>query len=301
MDEALEIFKNNYMLDDRSCRTLAFHLENLAVFDKYLAPTLNGSGVTSAVLEDYKMDMRHRNLKKNTINGRIKTLRVFFRILKESGYTTSDPAAGLKTIKGPKPDIVPFTGEQILALFAQPDTTTFVGLRDRMIMQILLDTGIRLDELCGLDLESLDLKKCSLRVLGKGRKLRAVMFGSETAKAIRKYLHFTGITDGYLILSQDGLPLQSRSVQERITIYAKAAGIKGVRPSPHTFRHTFAKMFLMNGGDPYVLRDLLGHETMSTVIIYLKLFRDDLHKKYQGKSPVDRLTFKKRGDYSSDR
>jgi integrase/recombinase XerD len=97
------------------------------------------------------------------------------------------------------------------------------------------------------------------------------------------------------VLNQDGYPLRPRSVEDRISLYARAAGIKGVRPSPHTFRHSFAKMFLMNDGDPYVLRDLLGHNTMAMVIIYLKLFREDLYKKYIGKSPVDNLSRRKNG------
>lgn len=142
-------------------------------------------------------------------------------------------------------------------------------------------------------MSDVDLKGCSIYIRqGKGRKSRTVFFGIETRRSITRYLAFTGIAnegDTNLVLNQDGHPLKPRSIQERISLYAATAGIKGVRPSPHTFRHTFAKMFLMNEGDPYALRDLLGHSTMSTVIIYLKLFREDLYKKYRGRSPVDRL------------
>ncbi|MCG8401237.1 MAG: tyrosine-type recombinase/integrase, partial [Firmicutes bacterium] len=125
---------------------------------------------------------------------------------------------------------------------------------------------------------------------GKRNKSRTVFFGLKTRKKLMKYLNITkGQSDDFLILSQDGFRIKSRTVQDNITKYARAAAITGVRPSPHTFRHTFAKMFLMNGGDPYVLRDLLGHNSMSTVILYLKLFREDLYQKYKGKSPVDRI------------
>lgn len=295
---AIEIFKDEYMRDDWSQRTLSFHLENLSVFKKFLeALDGNLAEVNQDVLEEYVKSMRSSGKKKNTINGRIKTLRVFFRLLHKKGYNSHNPALSLETIRGPQSEITPFNSEQIKALLSRPEQTTFAGLRDYMIMQLLLDTGIRLEELCNAKVSDIDLKGCSVFIRqGKGRKSRTVFFGCETRKSIARYLAFTGISnegDTNLVLNQDGNPLRPRSIQERISLYAGAAGIKGVRPSPHTFRHTFAKMFLMGEGDPYALRDLLGHNTMSTVIIYLKLFREDLYKKYRGKSPVDRLTRKK--------
>ncbi|OPX94268.1 MAG: Tyrosine recombinase XerC [Pelotomaculum sp. PtaB.Bin104] len=299
---ATDIFKEEYMRDDWSQRTLAFHLENLAVFNKFLMAhhTGNPIKVTEDILNEYIKNMRSAGKKKNTINGRIKTLRVFFRLLHKKGYISHNPALSLETIRGPQSEIIPFTSEQINVLLARPDQTTFAGLRDYMIMQLLLDTGIRLEELCSVKVSDVDLKGCSIYIRqGKGRKSRTVFFGIETRRSLTKYLVFTGIAnegDTNLVLNQDGHPLKPRSIQERISLYASAVGIKGVRPSPHTFRHTFAKMFLMNEGDPYALRDLLGHNTMSTVIIYLKLFREDLYKKYRGRSPVDRLSRKNRED-----
>ncbi|OPX92590.1 MAG: Tyrosine recombinase XerC [Pelotomaculum sp. PtaB.Bin104] len=297
-DCALDIFKEDYMRDDWSNRTLEFHLENLSVFKKFLnTQALKLGQVSPDILDEYVKNMRSAGKKKNTINGRIKTLRVFFRLLHRKGYILRNPTLALQTIKGgPQSDILPFTDNQVKALLARPDLTTFTGLRDHMIMKILLDTGIRLVELCNLMISDIDLKACSIYIrLGKGRKNRTVFFGAETRKSIVKYLNITGIAkdnDINLVLSQDGNPLKPRSIQERISDYAAVAGIKGVRSSPHTFRHTFAKMYLMNGGDPYALRDLLGHSSMSTVILYLKLFREDLYKKYRGKSPVDGLSHK---------
>lgn len=299
-DFAVDIFKEEYMRDDWSQRTLDFHLENLAVFKKFLKAQTGGLNQISRVhLDEYVKSMRAAGKKKNTINGRIKTLRVFFRLLHRKGYLPNNPALSLETIKGPQTEITPFNSDQVKALLARPDQDTFTGLRDYMIMQLLLDTGIRLEELCNAKVSDVDLRSCSIYIRqGKGRKSRTVFFGLESRKSVLRYLAFTGITneaDMNLVLNQDGQPLKPRSIQERISLYAHAAGIKGVRPSPHTFRHTFAKMFLMSEGDPYALRDLLGHNTMSTVIIYLKLFREDLYLKYKGKSPVDRLSRKKDG------
>lgn len=299
-DEAIEIFKEQYMRDDWSQRTLDFHIENISNFKKFLITQVGDQeSISHELLEKYIMSMRSARKKKNTINGRIKTLRVFLRVLYENEYIDFNPAASLKSIKGKSTEIIPFNDEQVKALLNMPDKDTFAGLRDYMIMRILLDTGIRLNELCNIRLSDINMKDYRIYIRkGKGRKSRTVFFGNDTRKTIQKYLNFTGLSDAdeYLILNPDGFQLKPRSVQERISIHATAAGIKGVRPSPHTFRHTFAKMFLMNDGDPYVLKDLLGHNSMSTVIIYLKLFRDDLYKKYQGKSPVDRLFSRKHDD-----
>jgi integrase/recombinase XerD len=292
-DLAVEIFKTEYMRDEWSRRSLNFHLENLVYFKRFLAvQNINFTEATLKILEQYVWEMRNAGKKKNTVNGRIKTLRVFFRLLNAKEYLPHNPAVYLKTVRGPQPEIIPFNSDQVKALLAQPDRGSFAGLRDYLVMQLLLDTGIRLNELCNIRLSDVNLKSCGLFVRkGKGSKTRTVGFGAETRKTMVRYLSYTGISDGetHLVLGQDSLPLKPRSVQERIAIHARNVGIRGVRPSPHTFRHTFAKMFLMNDGDPYVLRDLLGHNSMSTVIIYLKLFREDLLKKYRGKSPVDRL------------
>ncbi|MEG6512445.1 tyrosine-type recombinase/integrase [Desulforamulus ruminis] len=303
MEEAVDLFTDAYMYDDWSKRTLKFHLENLAAFKKFLLTRQKGARVSSRLLGDFIGEMRKNGRKLNTINGRIKTLRVFFRVLCEKEYIGKNPAENLRTIKGAGSEIIPFSQEQVKALLAAPDKNTFVGLRDYMIMLILLDTGVRLDELVHVRPSDISLNSKSIFIRsGKGKKSRTVYFGAETRKAIQKYLKYIGIRDEErpLLLNQDGQPLRPRTIQERIAEYAKNAQIKGVRCSPHTFRHTFSKMFLMGGGDPYVLRDLLGHSTMSTVITYIKLFREDLQKKYRGNSPVDKLRTGSRDDGSRD-
>lgn len=289
----IEFFKTEYMRDEWSQRSLNFHLENLRYFKRFLnKQAFDIKKVTLNVLEKYVKEMRNSGKKRNTVNGRIKTLRVFFRILHAREYIPDNPATYLRLIKGPKTQIIPFSADQIINILAQPDKNSCIGLRDYMIMQILLDTGIRLGELCNIRTSDIDIKNCSLFVRrGKGNKSRTVGFGKETRRTLVKYYSCINIHDNeiHLISNQSGQPLHPRSIQDRITLYAQNAGIRSVRCSPHTFRHTFAKIFLMNDGDPYVLRDLLGHNSMSTVIIYLKLFREDLLKKYEGKSPVDTL------------
>jgi integrase/recombinase XerD len=296
INDAIEIFASEYSELGWAKRTLKFHLENLNVLKKYLIfhQGIEDIGLISfQVLKDFRGYLINKGLKKNTINGRIRTLKVFFRKMQEIGHLPCNLSKGIEEIKKREsPEIVPFSDEQIRLLLGQPNRITFAGFRDWVIMQVLLDTGIRLEELCNLKVSSVDLKHNSIIVVrGKGSKTRIVVFGVTTKKALMKYMTKVGLKnpEEYLFLNQDGGQLKNRTVQENIANYGYKAGLKGVRCSPHTFRHTFAKNFLMSDGDPYVLRDLLGHSTMNTVTIYLRLFNPDLQKKYRGKSPVDKL------------
>jgi len=236
---AISIFKDEYMRDNWSKRTLNFHLENLAAFCKYLSSTGNRNlNVPSRTLEDFIKTMR-KDLRMNTINGRIKTLRVFFRVLNESGYIAFNPAITIKTIKGKKPDIIPFSDQQVRKLLSQPDQNKFTGLRDYLIMSMLIDTGLRLNELCNICVSDIDVKTRSIFVCnGKGAKSRTVFFGINTRKKLLKYIQITrGQGEDFLLLNQDGSKIKNRTVQDNIKKYAHVAGISGVRPSPHTFRH----------------------------------------------------------------
>ncbi len=296
LDRAIDLFTGEYTEQGWVERSLQFHKENLNVLFNYLGEIklIDDIGlVTTEVLKDFIGYMRNKGLKENTINGRVKTFHVFFGIMTVLGYIPHDPSSVIRETKSRmKPVIIPFSEDQIKALLTQPNQKSFVGLRDWVMMQILLDTGIRVEELINVRFGNVDFKHNSIMVVrGKGQKTRTVIFGHVTRKALMRYVAKVGFSEPeeYLFLNQDGGQLKKRTVQDIISKYGEKAGIKGVRCSPHTFRHTFAKMFVLNEGDPYVLRDLLGHADMTTVTIYLKLFRPDLERKYRGKSPVDKL------------
>ncbi|RYD06844.1 hypothetical protein N752_01580 [Desulforamulus aquiferis] len=176
------------MSDDWSQRTLEYHLENLAVFKKFLVSNTGTiTNITKNTLENFKTSMRNAGRKKNTINGRVKTLRVFFRVLYNEGYIDNNPAESFKVIKGgKKSEIIPFTTEQLKAILAQPNQKVFVGLRDYMIMQLLTDTGIRLQELVDIRICDINIDKKSVFIKqGHGDESRMVYFGIKTANTIR--------------------------------------------------------------------------------------------------------------------
>ncbi|WP_379161311.1 tyrosine-type recombinase/integrase [Paenibacillus sp. sgz5001063] len=225
-----------------------------------------------------------------TINKLIRGWRAFFNWLHTEGYVDSNPFKGVGTVKSEKRIIETFSNAQIKALLDAPNRVTFTGYRDYVIMLTLLDTGIRISELEGLEVTSIDWRDRMLKVYGKGRKERLVPFSRTLDKHLREYTEMRGyLTTPRLFVNIDNNPFQVRGIQQAIQLYGQAARIKGVRVSPHTFRHTFAKMYIMNGGDSFSLQKILGHTSLEIVRMYVNLFSTDVSTQHAKFSPLERM------------
>lgn len=139
---------------------------------------------------------------------------------------------------------------------------SFLGYRNRAIVLTFLDTGLRLSELAGIQLTSIDFDKGIIRVMGKGRKERVVRVGKETQKAVLRYLLRRQDALSCLWITKECKPITPRIIQSLIQRPDKRAGITDARCSPHTFRHTFAIVCLRNGIGEFNLQCLLGHTTL---------------------------------------
>jgi site-specific recombinase XerD len=169
-----------------------------------------------------------------------------------------------------------FTPEQLQALFRALEKQPF-PVRDKAILSVLIDTGIRASELCGLVLNCvwLDADDSYIKVLGKGRKEREIPLGRASRIALRRYItRYRGKprnqAEQHVFLSRTGEPLTVHGLAELIEHLGEHARIKGVRCSPHTFRHTFACQYLLNGGDIYKLSRLMGHTSVKITERYLQ-------------------------------
>tara|TARA_B110000014_G_scaffold173610_1_gene123848 strand:+ start:651 stop:1739 length:1089 start_codon:yes stop_codon:yes gene_type:complete len=158
------------------------------------------------------------------------------------------------------------------------------------IVTILLDTGLRVSELCGLDIEDVDLEDLSALVIGgKGEKDRTVLFTEATVRAVESWLpirksrvRLTGAGDEEraLLLSSRGRRMNPRSVQKLIDRLADASDIPRSRLSPHTLRHTFATGLLERGADLVTIQRLLGHSSIATTRVYLEIGDQTLREIY---------------------
>lgn len=160
------------------------------------------------------------------------------------------------------------------------------ALRNKVIILTLLDTGIRVSELCNLIVSDVDLRNRELEIRqGKGKKSRYVPISARTGKMIWTYLAGRQTRDDDPVFcNQIGLPLGPRAIQVFLQRLAEKAGVKNA--NPHRFRHTFAINYLRNGGDPYTLQKILGHSDMMMVKRYLDLARADISAAHHSASPV---------------
>ena len=236
-----------------------------------------------------------------TVKGYVQVIKGFFNWCTREELVKKNPAINLDNPKVERYVIKTFSHEQIKAMLGVCDTRSPIGFRDYTIILLLLDTGIRVSEMCGLTLDRVYLAvmdQAFIKVMGKGRKEREVGIGSEVAQHLWKYIHVhrqpKSEADQTLFINVFGEALTLHGVEQMLQEVEKRAGITGVRVSPHTFRHTFARMFLENGGDVYKLSLLLGHSSVMVTENYLKDFESRIARQDQVKhSPVASLNLSK--------
>ena len=167
---------------------------------------------------------------------------------------------------------------QVELLLDQPNFKTYLGLRDRVMMEVLYSSGLRISELVQLNREDVDLKKRLCRVRGKGRKERLVPITKNATDWIEKYLYHPDRTSDSkkhkkqkdpkaIFLNRDGMRITTRSSERSFRKYLLKAGL-GLSVTPHTIRHTIATHWLENGMDLKTISMLLGHSSLSTTTIY---------------------------------
>ena len=147
------------------------------------AEVARGGGSPWSDLQAFVLDRRRRGFAANTVHGYAQVVKTLCRLGHQLGYIPEDITDGFEMPRVPRTIIPTFSDEQLEALLAAPDKRTWVGIRDRAILLVLLDTLIRVSELVGLDAGDVDVDEGAIRVMGKGRKERAVPFGRAAAQA----------------------------------------------------------------------------------------------------------------------
>lgn len=211
----------------------------------------------------------------------------------------------VRKLKPPKPEskvVIPFTEAEVKAILGAVERSRSYrsrmgGLisnvnhfadRNRAVILLLLDTGLRATELCTLKIRDVDLKSRTVTTMGKGRKQRHIPMSNRTSQAIWKYLtkfRSAAAPDDPLVLSSGKYPMSRDRLAHTLSDIGKRAGIQNSHP--HRFRHTFAVNYLRNGGDIYTLQAILGHSTLEMVRRYLVLAQVDLENAHRRASPVE--------------
>lgn len=245
--------------------------------------------LTKQSLETWIMSRRAAGMSPCGINIYIRAMNSFSAWLKEEGHAAEQIV--LKQLKAPQKVVTVFSDADIrLILGFKP--RTFMELRLWTLMNLLLDTGLRIDEALSLQEPELDLDNLLLTVLhGKGDKARKVPISSELRKVLFRYLQAKqkrGIR-GYVFSTRDGEKMRHRNFYRDIINLCQRVGITK-RVHPHLTRHSFACHFMKNGGSIYSLSRILGHSSVSTTQIYIRgLGVEDFQEGHARLSPLSRL------------
>ena len=229
---------------------------------------------------------RRRDLSARSIQRALSSIRSFFNYLLDEEVVETNPAANISSPKStqllPKAldtDLV----KRLLDFKPQGD----IEIRDKAMVELLYSSGLRLSELCSLNMDSISVRERSCRVVGKGNKTRDLPVGEKAIQSLRDWLlvrkNISSDSNEALFLNKSGKRISTRSVQLRLERLSKKRGLPMV--NPHMLRHSFASHILESSGDLRAVQEMLGHSDIGTTQIYTKLDFQHLSKVYDDAHP----------------
>lgn len=233
---------------------------------------------------------RHKRDSNATVLRKLSALRTFLRWATKDRRIPVSPADVLDSPKRRKRLPRTVSVEEAFALCSAPDVSAPSGLRDTAVIELLYGAGLRVSELCGLDLTGLDLARTQVRVLGKGRKERVVPFHDACGEALRAWLErgrpalVASPDEPALFVGDRGRRLSDRVVRRFLNRYGVEVGARG-RVHPHKLRHAFATHLLEGGADLRGIQELLGHASLGTTQRYTHVDAARLLRVYDDAHP----------------
>jgi integrase/recombinase XerC len=234
---------------------------------------------------EYLLFLDNRNLKKTSVSRRLSSLRTFYKYLVLNNFVDNNPFLLVSSPKKEKkmPKFINYSG--IEEIFNIPNIKTKEGQRERVILEILYGSGVRVSELVNIKIKDIDFSNKTILIFGKGNKERIVPFGEYALEALNIYVddarekYLDGKSSDYLIVGKNETQLTTRRIEQIIDNLIKKTSIK-MNITPHMFRHTFATHLLDNGCDLIAVQELLGHESLSSTEIYTHVSNEHLREVY---------------------
>ena len=274
------------VIKKHSDNTITNYRIDLLEFMEFINNNIN---ITKDDVNNYLKYLYDQNVSKSTISRKLSSLRSFYNYLLKKEIVDNNY---FSLIKNPRKDnsLPKYVKEDdIDKMFLVPNTRTWIGMRNLLIIRMLYATGLRVSELVNIKLNDINEGERTIKVLGKGSKERIVVFGNNTKEALDDYLNRgrreVDINNSeYLFLNKDGNRLSTRYVRKIIDDIIFKASID-MHVSPHMLRHTFATGMLNNGADLVSVKDLLGHESLNTTSIYTHITNEQIRKTYNMAHP----------------
>lgn len=235
---------------------------------------------------------REETLSPTTIQDHVRVLKALASWLYREGYTRENRLMYLKLPKAPTRVIEPLNPEEINRVLEGIDKESLTGRRNNAIVNTMLDTGIRASEAATLTMENSNVQNRYLKVFGKGAKERIVPIGRFVQTIMDEYLHFVrpklNKGDSFnVFLSENGDPITVNTIKLFFARLSKKSGVE--RLHAHLCRHTFAINYLLNGGDIFSLKEILGHSSLEMVNRYLHFTNSQIRALHSEFSPMDHL------------
>jgi len=282
-------------LSEKTIEAYQADLEAFKQFYKNLNSELSWKTIDSDIVRDWEVSMMDNGNTASRVKRRLSALRSFYRFLLRRKMVTVDPVHNLQ---GPRKEksLPYYIRESEMNRLLDGEgyfTDDFEGQRDRMIMLMFYSTGIRLSELTGLNLADVDLDQMQVKVTGKRNKQRIIPYGDEMGDAIRGYLGMRalflvdkgrGEEQAFFVDTKNGNRILPAKVQTLVKRYLSLVTTQRKR-SPHVLRHSFATSMLNHHADLQSVKELLGHESLSTTEIYTHTSFEELKEMYKQAHP----------------
>jgi len=282
-------------LSEKTIEGYQADLEAFKQFYENLNSEISWKTVDSDIIRDWEVSMMNNGNTASSVNRRLSALRSFYRFLLKRKLVTVDPAHNLRGPKKEKSLPYYIRESEMNRLLDEENhfSDDFEGHRDKMIMLMFYSTGVRLSELTGLNLPDVDLDQMQIKVTGKRNKQRIIPYGDEMGDAIRAYLDMRasflaekGKEDekAFFVDIRSGNRILPGKVQLLVKKYLSQVTTQRKR-SPHVLRHSFATSMLNHHADLQSVKELLGHESLSTTEIYTHTSFEELKEMYKQAHP----------------
>lgn len=283
----LDHLKKEKRFSLHTLRNYSSDLEQLKAFieSEYDCDELNK--VQKEWVRSWVVSMMKQGLAPRTIHRKISSFRTYAKFARRNGFMSNDPVEGVVLPKLNKrlPNVLP--EHNVEDLFSDElFDDNWMGSRDKLLMGLLYDTGIRRSELIALKKSDVDISRSTLKVFGKGGKERLIPLLESTTKLIANHIESREFQSDSLIITDKGNELNPSFVYRKVNYYlSKVSTLQ--KCSPHVLRHTFATHMLNNGAELAAVKDLLGHASLSSTQVYTHHTTAKL-KEFHQSSPLDR-------------
>lgn len=287
--EAYKLFIQEQMYRGNSNYTLDYYERSLKMFLNFCGNDMDIEDIDVVLFKSYQLYISENlNINRVSVRTYARAVKVFLRWLYFEDYIDID-VNKLLLMKATKDVIIPLTDLEVKGLINYYDNSTYLNCRNKTMLMLMLDCGLRLSEVVNLKISDLDLKNNYLIINGKGSKQRLVPFGISTKKQLVIYMQYRVNlnNNNSIFLNQNLTSITTNTIKMLFARLKKQEKFK--RIYPHLLRHTFATNFIYAGGNLEVLRVLMGHSTINITQIYIHLAAQKhlLNDSYQ--SDLDRL------------